>query len=112
MKALYELAERWELEAETLERYRDERGAAAARLHATELREAVRSDADELLSPPEAEAASGYSRRRLRELEAEGKLENCGKKGAPRYRRGDLPAKPRSDDGFDAVAEARRLITS
>ena len=112
MKALKELAERWEAEAVTLERYSDTRGAAMARLHATELREAVRSHAEELLSPPEASSVSGYSRRRLRELEAQGKLENCGKKGAPRYRRGDLPAKLRSDDGFDAVAEARRLITS
>ena len=112
MKALYELAERWEAEAVTLERYRDARGAATARLHAMELREAVRSHADECLSPSEAEAVSGYSRRRLRELEAEGKLENHGRKGAPRYRLADLPTKPRSDHGFDAAAEARRLITS
>ena len=112
MKALLQLAERWEDEAATLERYHDERGAAVARLHATELREAVRAQADEHLSPPEAEAASGYSRRRLRELEAVGKLENFGRKGAPRYRRGDLPTKPRAEDGFDAVAEARRLTSS
>ncbi len=112
MKALHRLADRWEAEAETLERYHDERGAAAARLHAMELREAVRSHAEELLSPPEASSVSGYSRRRLRELETEGKLENCGRKGAPRYRRSDLPTKPRADDGFDAAAEASRLITS
>ena len=112
MKGLYELVERWEAEAETLDRYHDERGAATARLHAAELREAVRTQADEHLSPPEAEAASGYSRRRLRELEAAGKLENHGRKGAPRYRRGDLPTKPRSDAGFDAADEARKLITS
>ena len=111
MKALKELAERWEAEAQTLDHYHDARGAATARLHATELREAVRSNADEVLSPAEAEAASGYSRRRLRELEAEGRLQNHGKKGAPRYRRGDLPTKPRSDDEFDAVAEARRLLS-
>ena len=112
MKALYELADRWEAEAETLERYHDERGAATARLHATELREAVRAQVDELLSPPEAEKASGFSRRRLRELEADGRLENHGRKGAPRYRRSDLPTKSRADDGFDAAAEASRLITS
>ena len=112
MKALLDLAKQWEAEAETLARYSDERGAAMARLHVTELREAVRSHDKQLLGPAEAEAASGYSRRRLRELEAEGKLENHGRKGAPRYRRGDLPTRPRSDDRFDAVAEARRLITS
>ena len=110
MKALLEHAERWEFEALTLERYCDARGAATARLHATELREAVRLYAAELLSPAEAEAASGYSRRRLRELEAEGRLQNYGKKGAPRYRRRDLPTKP--NDGYDAQAEARRLLAS
>ena len=112
MKALHQLADRWDAEALTLERYHDVRGAATARLHATELREAVKAQVDELLSPPEAEVVSGYSRRRLRELETEGKLENCGRKGAPRYRRGDLPTKSQTDDGFDAAAEARRLITS
>ena len=111
MKALHELADRWEAEAVTLEHYHDARGAATARLHATELREAVKSHSDELLSPPEAEAASGYSRRRLRELEADGKLTNHGRKGSPLYRRRDLPTKRRADDGFDAAAEARRLIT-
>ena len=110
MKALLQLADRWDVEAVTLERYHDARGAATARLHATELREAVRLHAAELLCPAEAEAACGYSRRRLRELEAEGKLRNHGRKGAPRYRRGDLPTKP--NDGYDAAAEARRLLAS
>jgi len=110
VKALLQLADRWESEAVILDRYHDERGAAMARMHAVELREAVRSHDDELLCPAEAEAASGYSRRRLRELEAEGRLQNYGKKGAPRYRRGDLPTKP--NDGYDAQAEARRLLAS
>ena len=111
MSALSSLAARWELEAETLDRYHDERGAAAARLHAVELREALRSVADELLTPREAEEASGYSRRRLRELESEGRLTNHGRKGSPRYRRADLPTKARTDDGFDAVGAARGLLT-
>ena len=111
MKMFHELADRWELEAATLDRYKDERGAAAARLHAAELREAVAAQADELLSPPEAEAASGYSRRRLRELEAERKLENYGRRGAPRYRRGDLPRKAKAgSNGFDAGAQARAIM--
>ena len=110
MKALLELAERWESEALTLERYADERGAAMARMHAVELREAVRSHDAELLGPADAEAASGYSRRRLRELEAAGMLKNYGRKGSPRFRRVDLPTKP--NDGYDASAEARRLLAS
>ena len=110
MKALLDLAERWEADAQTLERYHDERGAAMARLYATELREAVRSHDAELLSPAEAEAASGYSRRRLRELGAEGRLTNHGRRGAPLYMRSELPTKP--NDGFDAAAAARRLLAS
>ena len=110
MKVLLELARRWEDEAQALERYHDTRGAAVARLHASELREAVRTQADELLPPVEAAVVSGYSRRRLRELDADGRLTNHGKKGAPLYRRADLPTKAQADNGFDAAAEAKRLF--
>lgn len=110
MKAFGDLADRWEVEAETLDRYHDERGAAAARLHAAELREACRAHQRELLTPDEAAEVSGYSKRRLRELDAEGKLPNHGAKGSPRYRRGDLPTKVRPNDGFDAAAAARSLL--
>lgn len=110
MTALHDLARKWEVEAQTLDRYADERGAAAARLHATELREAVREAESELLDPQAAAAFSNFSKRRLRELTADGKLRNYGQRGAPRYRRIDLPTKSRPTDGFDAVAEARRLF--
>jgi hypothetical protein len=62
------------------------------------------------VSVPSADLAAPWQVTTL--LEAEGRLENHGKKGAPRYRRADLPTKPRSDDGFDVAAEARRLIPS
>ncbi len=110
MKALDDLAARWEVEAETLDRYHDERGAAAARLHAAELRTAVMAAENELLDPKAAEEFSGFSRRRIRELDSGGQLTNYGKKGAPLYRRGDLPRKRRTSDGFDASAEAQRLF--
>lgn len=45
------LAERWNAEAEQADRYGDERGATIARLHAAELREALRSHEDDLLTP-------------------------------------------------------------
>ncbi len=111
MKALDDLASRWEQEAKTLDRYHDERGAAAARLHAGELREAVRVHSDELLSPPVASSECGYSKRRLRELEAEGLLANHGRKGAPRYRRSELPKKAKAaPPAFDAAGEVRALL--
>ena len=112
MTALSDLARKWETEAELLSKYGDERGSQAAVLHAAELKEALRSHADDLLDPTQAEEFSGYSRRRLRELVSEAKLENHGRPGSPRYRRADLPTKTRVDDGFDPAAEARRLCAS
>ena len=110
MKGFQDLADRWEVEAETLERYHDESGAVTARLHAAELREAIRTHRRELLDPQQAAEASGYSKRTLRGLAAKGELTNYGKPHAPRYRRSDLPSKVRTDDGFDAAGAARELL--
>ncbi len=110
MSGFQDLADRWEVEAEQAERYGDERGATIARLHAAELRECVRAHRRDLLDPQQAAEASGFSRRTLRGLVAEGKLTNHGKRGSPRYRRADLPSKSRPADGFDAVGAARELL--
>lgn len=110
MMGFLDLAERWEREAGQAERYGDERGATIARLHAAELREAIRSHAAELLTPSEAEDVSGFAKRTLREMVAEGRLGNHGRKGSPRYRRADLPTKPRTADTFDASAAARGMV--
>lgn len=66
---------------------------------------ALRAVEEEELTVREACARSGYSERTLREMVAAGKLENVGRKGAPRFRRGDLPSKPRGKGGtFDPQA--------
>lgn len=109
MKPLRELADRWESEADLLERYGDQPGAQVARLHALELRQAIDTSQTEVLTLAEAALASGYSKRRLREMVAEGTLPNAGRKNAPRLRRGDLPKKPARDTGFDAGTLARQL---
>ena len=106
MTPFQDLADRWELAAEELELYADERGAAIARLHAAELREAIRSHRRELLDPTEAAQASGYSRRTLRSLTASGKLRNFGKRGSPKYRRSDLPVKARNGDVEGVIEDA------
>lgn len=93
MSALTDLASRWNVEAEQADRYGDERGATIARLHAAELREALRSHADDLLTPDEAETVSGYAKRTLRGLVAQGRLLNRGRPGSPRYRRADIPSR-------------------
>ena len=68
---------------------------------------------DEELTLAESALVSGYSKRRLSELIKDGTLENVGRRGAPRLRRGDLPVRGKSKknaNGFDAVAEARSVM--
>lgn len=107
-----ELATRWRGRGVELDPYAPA-AAAAFRVAASELEEALQAEEDEFLPPAESSAASGYSRRRLRELSAAGKLENVGRKGAPLYRRGDLPmrAKGRGDaGGFDASSHVAEIV--
>ncbi len=106
------LATRWGTTADELERFGATAQAAAVRACVEELRAALDARGDELLTLAEAAAASGYSKRRLRELAAEGSLPNHGRTGAPRFRRSELPrkAQPSSDTGFDADAEVARLL--
>jgi len=94
MRTLESLAQTWLEEAETLERYRDERGAELCRLHARELQEAMRNGLDEVYTLSKAAELSGYSEDHLRHLVADGTIPNAGRKGAPRIRRADLPVKP------------------
>jgi hypothetical protein len=113
MKLLRSLATRWRTEAETLERYGDDRGARVARLHADELEQASADLADETLTLSEAAAESGYSERRLRELLTSGEVPQAGRRGAPRIRRGDLPRKPGATTtaAYDPEADAASLLS-
>ena len=105
------LADQWEADARLLREYCQESAAKVAELHAYQLREALRAAGDEPLTLAEAAAESGYSKRRLRELVAEGSVSNAGRRGAPRIRRSDLPRKAKeASNGFDAGAEARTIM--
>ena len=55
------------------------------------------------LTIDQAAEETGYSASRLYELVATGKIENAGKKGAPRIRRCDLPRRPRMWEGSRAL---------
>ena len=113
MGALLTLARRWRERADLLRTWAAAEGPACAlEACAEELEETVREAQDELLPPGLAEEASNYSARRLRELESEGTLKNHGRKGAPLYRRGDLPRKPgaKGRGGYDVDADADGLI--
>jgi hypothetical protein len=68
--------------------------------------------AQEALTLADAAKESGYSSEHLRHLVASGKLENVGRKHAPRVRRADLPRKcPVEREGhYDADADALSLV--
>ena len=85
-----ELSVRWRERGDELDPY-SPAAAEAFRRAADELDEALQAEKGELLSPAAASTESGLSKRRIRELDAEGKLANHGRKGAPLYKRGDLP---------------------
>ncbi len=74
-------------------RFGDERVAHVTEVHLEELQETLHRHFDELLTLQEAAELSGYSPRTLRRRAEDGELTNRGKKGAPLYRRGDLPRK-------------------
>ncbi len=98
MRVLEALAERWLSHADVLEGALDERGADLFRLHATELKEALRESEGETLTLAQAAAESGYSESRLRHLVSSGAIPQAGERGRPRVRRGDLPSKPQKAD--------------
>ena len=91
---LSDLVERWMAEATSLERWGDERGATILHKCVTELAAATQAHDDEALTIAAASAASGYSCDHLRALVARSEIPNAGRKGSPRIRRRDLPAKP------------------
>ena len=97
MDSLTDLADSWRDDAERLRRYGDDRGADIVDGLAAELEDAIEDVNRELLTLGQASDVSGYSKRRLRGLVNEGKLENRGEKGRPRFARADLPRKPSKD---------------
>ena len=46
------------------------------------------------MSLKEASTLGGYSTDSLQRMVAAGRIQNCGRKGRPRIRRADVPAKP------------------
>jgi hypothetical protein len=109
---LLELAQRWRGEAGLLRRYGLESGAVMLEAHAADLETALRDQANEELTLSQAAAESGKSERRLRELLADGRLPNAGRKYAPRIRRADLPAASprRSAPAYSPEEDAHRLL--
>lgn len=91
-------------------------GAALADEVLTDLQELTRANALEPVTLREASLMSGYSVDHLQRLVATGQLENIGRKGRPRIRRGDLPVKPghrlTADPSESQFAQRRRIVAS
>ena len=102
------LVEAWRNEAATLrDRYADHRLATSVETHARELHEAMQLRAHIELTLQEASLESGYSVAHLRHLIASGELQNVGRRGRPRIRRGALPSKPRTKRAQRGAAQPR-----
>src|SRR5688572_19968649 len=56
--------------------------------------EAATASSDETMNLTQAAALSGYSADHLGRMVRDGTLQNHGKRGSPRVRRSELPAKP------------------
>ena len=59
----------------------------------------------EELTVSQAASESGFSEAHLRRLVSEGRLSNCGRKGIPRLRRGELPRKARRSTSHQEQGE-------
>jgi hypothetical protein len=93
MMPIYEVLSQWKARAQDAERLADTRGAHLLRLCAEELEGALEESGDAPLSLKEAAQESGYSVDHLRRQIRQGKIQNAGRKNAPKIRRADLPRK-------------------
>jgi len=115
------LIARWRSEAELLRRYGDDAMARMCEMHAREVEDVFESSGAEPLTLSQASVESGFSADHLGRLLRDGALPNAGRRGAPRIRRADLPAKSRersrrplaSADAteYDPVTDARSLLS-
>jgi hypothetical protein len=81
--------------------------------HVAELEKALRQDFDEPLTLREAANVLGFTDDYLGRLVRQGKLQNIGRRNAPRVRRGDLPRKSQGLQEFSqafTVSSARTQI--
>ena len=107
----------WRAQAATLRAYAAEPQAVALERCAADLDAALAAAGDETLMLSESALVSGYSTRQLRQMIADGRVRDHGRKHAPRLRRAKLPHKPApatrattgQGGGFDPVAGAQRL---
>jgi hypothetical protein len=99
------LAQRWREEATLLRRRAAEVQAEVMESCAADLETWARERDLEGLTLDEAVAESGYSYSSLQKRVQAGELQNIGRKGAPRVRRGDLPHKAAPKPTGNGIAD-------
>jgi hypothetical protein len=111
-----EIIQRWtDRQAEWSKLGANVNGAALAAEVVADLEKIAASNGDAELTLTDASTLSGYSTDHLSRLIREGKLENRGRKGAPRIRRADLPLRPKGgiatarNNGYNPDTDARSL---
>ena len=107
-----DLPESWRTRASELRAFGAEPQAVTLERAALELEQSLGEEAGGVLSLAEAAEVSGYAPRTLREMIANGRLENAGAKHRPRVRRGDLPKRaPRAaQTSYNPADDAARLL--
>jgi hypothetical protein len=107
------LAGLWRERATMLRRHGADAPATTLEAVAGELEASIRAAAETALSLADAASESGFSADHIRHLVSSGAIPNAGRKGSPRVRRQDLPAKAgaRRDAAYDAHADATAIRT-
>lgn len=106
------LAAVWRARATMLRQHGADASAMTLEAVAAELEASLRAADDAALTLADAARESGYSADHIRHLVSSGAIPNAGRKGSPRIRRQDLPAKAgaRRDAAYDPYADATRFL--
>lgn len=109
-----EIIERWKArQAEWSRLHVQVDGAALACEIVNDLQQIAESDGTDELTLSAASGLSGYTVDHLSRMLRDGTIANAGKKGAPRIKRADLPARPKrglakvNGTTYNALTDAR-----
>ncbi len=88
-----DLLDAWREKAKLLREHAHEPSARVYDICARQLEDALQAEEQHLLTLRQAAALSGYTEEHLGRLVRDGKIDNAGRRGAPRVRRSDVPIK-------------------
>lgn len=116
MATLTELRAKWSQNLAVFSRYGIETPERIVREFLADLESLERASSVEAVTLKEASLIGGYSIDHLQRLVASQQIENVGRKGKPRIRRGDVPTRPGhrlpTDTATDQLSARRRIVAS